>query len=146
MRKRFLIVACLSSGALLSLGAMVAPSRSMPREAVSQCATVAKVTGNGHRFVYKNLNELDLSGNDNTVMVDGTCNFLSVTGNRNTIQVQRCDDFEIDGNFNRATLKFAQNITTPGNDNKVTWSKSILPRGIAILNTGSRNAIIHTRR
>jgi len=100
------------------------------------------LTGNHTKFTndcskYK---EVDVIGNHNTVTLKGTCTRLTVSGNHATVRGS-AKTVSVPGHHCEVNLNETDEISVPGNNNKVTWKKSSVEGGPSISNSGNRNTV-----
>jgi hypothetical protein len=64
-----------------------------------------------------------IDGNHATVKIIGTCRFVRVTGNDNTVAIDGSETIQVVGNNNAVAYKSSSNVTNNGNGNTVKQSK-----------------------
>jgi hypothetical protein len=61
--------------------------------------------------------------NEGTFTFTGTCDKISLNGNKNTVTADNVKTLLIQGNENKATVNGVDTISTPGNENKISLVK-----------------------
>ena len=84
--------------------------------------------------------DVSVVGNHINVTLKGTCSSLTVAGNHATVKGS-ATTVSVPGNHCQVDLDQTDEISVPGNSNKVTWKKSSVPAGPAISNTGNKNTV-----
>jgi hypothetical protein len=85
---------------------------------------------------------VNVSGNEATVTLTGTCEKVQLAGNRAKV-TGSTKAIYVPGNDNVATLDAVDQIGTPGNKNKVTYKKTVDAKlkKAKVSNPGNKNAI-----
>ncbi len=104
--------------------ASVSGQKTGVRRSVTAGAALA-LNGNRSRRTYFCRNSaVTINGNDNHITLSGTCRALTISGNRNWVKISSL-----------------ASLSTPGNDNKVVWSRGVGRKSPLISNLGNRNSI-----
>lgn len=82
-----------------------------------------------------------IHGNEAEVKLTGTCELVMVAGN-NAKVVGSAKSVQVSGNSNTLDLDGALDINATGNDNSITYKKSLdAKKPVAVNNTGNKNKI-----
>jgi hypothetical protein len=100
------------------------------------------LTGNHTKFTndcakYK---EVEVVGNHISVTLKGTCTRVTVSGNHATVRGS-AKTVSVPGHHCQVDLDETDEISVPGNANKVTWKKSAVEGGPSISNSGNKNTV-----
>ena len=83
-------------------------------------------------------------GNDITVTLVGTCEKLYVSGNDAKVTGSTKGAF-VAGNDNTLTLEAVDTISTPGNENTVTYRRPVSKKKTSVSNPGNGNKITQSK-
>jgi len=84
--------------------------------------------------------EVNVAGHHVSVTLKGTCTNLTVSGNHATVRGS-ATTVSVPGNHCQVDLDETDEISVPGNENKVTWKKSSVKSGPSISNSGNKNTV-----
>lgn len=100
------------------------------------------LTGNHTKFTNdcSKHKEVDVVGNHITVTLKGTCTKVTVAGNHATVKGS-ATTVSVSGHHCEVHLNETDEISVPGNNNKVTWKKSSVEGGPSISNSGNKNTV-----
>lgn len=85
--------------------------------------------------------QVHIHGNDAEVKLTGTCVVVMVAGN-NAKVVGSATTIQVTGNKNMLDLDGAQSINVTGNDNSISYKKSLdAKKPVGVNNTGTKNKV-----
>ncbi len=116
---------------LASIGCAVTPLRADPPKIVESptAATAGKAT-------------LVISESDKTQSVEAQGRDVAIEGSHNKIVLTgECHALTINGNGNEVKAEAVATVSTPGNQNKVTWTKVVDGEKPQITNLGNDNTL-----
>ena len=86
-----------------------------------------------------------VTGNNNTLVLKGKCDSLSVSGNKNNIKADSVKQVMVSGNDNNVASAAAESILVSGDRNTVTWTKGISKPKPSIADNGDNNKVSQTK-
>ena len=89
---------------------------------------------------------VNIVGNGAKVTLVGTCSNVSISGNTATV-TGSVTKLMVSGNENTLTLDAVDSILASGNDNKLSWKKTVTTnlKTPKVLNSGDRNKIARAK-
>jgi hypothetical protein len=89
---------------------------------------------------------VNIVGNGAKVTLVGTCSNVSISGNTATVTGSAIKVM-VSGNENTLALDAVDSILASGNDNKLSWKKTVTTnlKAPKVLNSGDRNKIARTK-
>ncbi len=85
---------------------------------------------------------VSISANSNKVTLTGRCKLIIIDGNKNTVTLAAAINIAVNGNSNVVAADQTDRVYTPGNENRVTYKRSIDPKKpTKVWNPGNGNKI-----
>jgi len=82
-----------------------------------------------------------IADNNGKYEFTGACGAVSVTGNDNTLTIEKAKSLSLPGNKNAATVGMIDRISVVGNDNTVKWKKGLSKAKPKISVVGNHNKV-----
>lgn len=97
--------------------------------------------GKAHTVDCKKDKVVRISGNSNTFTLQGTCESVQVSGNKNTVKGDGAKQVMLSGNDNTIQLASIASVMVSGDRNAVTYKKT----KPTVADQGSKNTVTQTK-